>query len=265
MDSGTKSWFGEPWTFTLLFCSLFLLAGCGKSYLAPHAKEPASAIPAATPALLSRMGYTIQVGAFAKLDNAVRLTERLAQAGLPAYYFIHPSGNFKVRFGDYPTYGEALAQAKELQAAGLIEAYYVVNPESYGLDSLARGDLALRTKLVSTAEQFIGIPYKWGGESDEEGFDCSGLTMVVYRLNGLNLPRNSEAQFQHGIAVNRQELRQGDLLFFATNGGAKVSHVGIYTGNDHFIHAPKQGKNITTTSLDSPYFSKCYLGARRYL
>lgn len=249
----------------LLLLVLFFFSGCGKSYRPPVEKEPVPPQASGAAPELARLGYTIQVGAFGNIDNAVRLTERLSGAGLPAYYFIHPSGLFKVRFGDYPSLAEATAKAKELQAAGLIEAYYIVNPESYGLDRPSGGNLVLRRKLVSTAEQFIGIPYKWGGESDEDGFDCSGLTMVVYRLNGLDLPRNSEAQYRRGTAVSRQELRQGDLLFFATNGGGRVSHVGIYAGEDRFIHAPKQGKNITTTSLDAPYFNKCFVGARRYL
>ncbi len=272
MDSGNKSWLGKGRVLPLLLLSLFLLlAGCGKSYhpavpkeLAP-VREPATPQAAEQPSILRRLGYTIQVGAFTNLDNAVRLTERLTKAGLPAYYYVHDSGQFKVRFGDYPTYSEALAKAKELRAAGLIEEYYLVNPESYGLEKMSGGNLALRGKLVRTAEKFIGIPYKWGGESDEEGFDCSGLTMVVYRLNGFNLPRNSEAQFQSGVAVNRKELRQGDLLFFAPHGGGRATHVGIYAGDDRFIHAPKQGRKITTSSMDSDYYRKCYLGARRYL
>ena len=74
-------------------------------------------------------------------------------------------------------------------------------------------------------------PYRWGGVNSTSGFDCSGLTMVCYRLNGLNLPRNSRAQFAAGKKVSKNDLRPGDLVFFATKGGSRVTHVGMYLGN----------------------------------
>jgi len=215
---------------------------------------------------LAMLGHTIQVGAFAKLDNAVRLMQKLDALGLDAYYYRHASGLYKVRFGDYPTRKEAEARAVQLRKAGVIEAFYVVAPGEF---SAARyrhyQDGALRKMLVSTAEGFLGIPYEWGGESVETGFDCSGLAMTIYKLNGLNLPRNSMAQFQAGSPVRREDLAPGDLVFFATNGNLAVSHVGIYTGNGSFIHAPKKGDTIRQSSLRNGYFDGCYVGARTYL
>ena len=88
--------------------------------------------------------------------------------------------------------------------------------------------------------------------------------MTVYRLNGLELPRSARAQFGAGTPVSRSAARQGDLVFFATGRGGRVSHVGIYTGGGEFIHAPGRGKTIRTASLDSAYFRARYKGARRY-
>lgn len=215
---------------------------------------------------LALLGHTIQVGAFAKLDNAVRLMQKLDALGLDAYYYRHANGLYKVRFGDYPSRKEAMARAVQLRKAGVIEAFYLVAPGEFAVARYRQyQDGSLRKMLVSTAEGFIGIPYEWGGESVETGFDCSGLAMTIYKLNGLNLPRNSMAQFQAGSPVRREDLAPGDLVFFATNGNSEVSHVGIYTGNGKFIHAPKKGDTIRQSSLRNGYFDGCYVGARTYL
>jgi cell wall-associated NlpC family hydrolase len=112
---------------------------------------------------------------------------------------------------------------------------------------------------------YIGVSYKWGGESSDEGFDCSGLTMTVYQLNGLDLPRTSRQQWKAGTAVARNELLRGDLVFFATAGGRRVSHVGVYTGENKFIHAPGKSKRIRLTSLSKSYYRSRFVGARRYI
>jgi len=215
---------------------------------------------------LALLGHTIQVGAFAKLDNAVQLMQKLDAQGIDAYYYRHASGLYKVRFGNFSSRKEAEARAVQLRKSGVIEAYYVVAPGEFAASRFRHyQDGTLRKMLVSTAEGFIGIPYEWGGESAETGFDCSGLAMTIYKLNGLNLPRNSMAQFQAGRPVRREDLAPGDLVFFATNGNSEVSHVGIYTGNGSFIHAPKKGDAIRQSSLRNGYFDACYVGARTYL
>ena len=122
---------------------------------------------------------------------------------------------------------------------------------------------ALGLTPEGTAERFIGVPYRWGGESTVDGFDCSGLTMVVYQLNGLDLPRTSAEQWRAGRPVDRDEMNRGDLVFFATRGG-RVSHVGIYLGGDTFLHAPSRGNPIQTASLSSDYYRARYVGARAY-
>ena len=212
------------------------------------------------------MGYSIQVGAFSNLDNAVRLSEVLESQGLSAYYFVHKTGLYKVRFGDFHSKEVARRQAERITAAGFIDQYYIVSPDDYAAMKYRKYRASyLRDEIVKTAERFIGVSYRWGGSSPDKGFDCSGLTMTVYRLNGLNLPRSSRQQYRAGAPISRSQISRGDLVFFATSGGRRVSHVGLYAGDGKFIHAPKKGKRIRTESLSNPYFRTRYLGARTYL
>lgn len=215
---------------------------------------------------LPRLGYTIQAGAFANVENAARLTRSLKEKGLESTYFVARQGLYKVRFGNFRTKDQARDRAEELLKDGVIEEFYIVSPEEYSVAKReAKGEAYLREELVRTAKSFIGIPYLWGGTSTETGFDCSGLTMTVYQLNGLDLPRTSREQFGTGNSVNQAALEKGDLVFFATKGGRKISHVGIYAGDGLFIHAPRSGKNIRMEPLASGYFSRRYVGARSYL
>ena len=248
----TKWNFSRYVVFTLICGSFFI--GCGSRTYSPPLTAPD--YPAKR---LKQIRFAVQVGAFTNQDNAVRLTEKLRQSGLTAYHFIAPSGLFKVRFGNYSTKKTARREAEFLQARGIIEDFYVVSPQLLTIES------DLRDELIRTAKSFIGIPYKWGGESPKEGFDCSGLTMTVYQLNGLDLPRTSRQQWVSGMPINRRQLSKGDLVFFATSGGHRVSHVGIYAGSDRFIHAPRRGQRIRIASLSSSYYKKRYVGARRYL
>ncbi len=216
--------------------------------------------------MLQRLGFSVQVGAFSRLDNAVGLEQRLKQHGVDAYYFLHESGFYKVRFGDHADYAAARLEAERLRAQGVIGSFFIVVPDDYPVAGIAGDNQdSLRRELVSTAKRFLGVPYRWGGEDKYNGFDCSGLTMVSYRLNGLKLPRNSRAQFRAGRSVAKQHLRAGDLVFFATKGGTRVTHVGLYVGEDKFIHAPRPGKTVRFARLSSQYFRKTYVGARTYL
>lgn len=244
---------------TLACLYLLIILACGG--------EPAVSRKSIPPPLkkLPPMGHSIQVGAFADLNNAVRYTEKLKSKGLNAYHFRHDSGLYKVRFGNYYSKDFARQKAERLKKSGMIEEYYIVDPKNYAAAGFQSGDNDyLRSEIVRTAKQYIGLPYKWGGESPETGFDCSGLTMVVYQLNGLDLPRSSRQQWKAGSPVKRSRLARGDLVFFATAGGRRVSHVGIYTGNGKFLHAPRRGRNIEVVSLSNAYYRKRYLGARSY-
>jgi hypothetical protein len=213
----------------------------------------------------ARLGYSVQVGAFSVLDNAERITNLLEGYGYDPYYYKDNSGLFKIRFGNFQDRTTAESRAQALISKGLIDDYFIISPGDYPLaavDKLLAGD-SLRDSIVKSARSYVGVPYAWGGNS-RRGIDCSGLTQAVYNLNGLSIPRTSGEQYNQGGVVSKENLRPGDLVFFATSGG-RVSHVGVYAGNNSFVHAPSKGKTVTVTSLSDPYFSKVYVGARSYI
>ncbi len=238
-----------------------MLAGCpGRVSKPPEQK------PQVIKTRIARTGYTIQAGVFTVVENAARLTDSLRRDGIDAYYFVYGKGLYKVRFGNFPSREDARREASRLRSAGVIDEFYIVRPQDYAAaKGDVRGSAYLRDEIVRTAESFIGVPYLYGGSSPDEGFDCSGLTMAVYDLNGLRLPRSSRGQYSGGDAVSRRELAEGDLVFFSTKMDGKVSHVGVYIGDGHFIHAPGRGKKITVDSLSSRYFERRYVGARTYI
>ena len=116
--------------------------------------------------------------------------------------------------------------------------------------------------LVATARRFTGVPYLWGGMS-VQGLDCSGLTSRVYAVNGVELRRDADMQFDDPRAqpVERGALRPGDLVFF---GEKKITHVGMYVGDGRFINATTHTRpDVHEESLDDPYWVALYRGARR--
>ncbi|MCY0968419.1 C40 family peptidase [Chryseobacterium wangxinyae] len=137
------------------------------------------------------------------------------------------------------------------------------------LDSKFDGKISGSVKdILKDAEKFLGSPYKFAGNSSS-GFDCSGLTSKVFDDNGLKLPRRSADQANTGKNIDVEEVKPGDLLFFATAGGSKVSHVGIVhtienNGEIKFIHA-STSKGVIISSLNEKYWNKAYLHAQRVL
>ena len=254
IPSHRRCFFGRR--ILLLFLTVVIVACAGGKATTPPVDKRAA------PASLPTIHYTIQVGAFSTVERAARYADHLADAGLDAYHFIDRDSLSKVRFERFATKADARRRAALLRARGVIEDFYIVHPGKAAAAGSRRK--ALPDKLVRTASRFIGTPYRWGGTSARSGFDCSGLTMTVYRLNGLELPRSARAQFGAGTPVSRSAVRKGDLVFFATGRGGRVSHVGIYTGGGEFIHAPGRGKTIRMASLGSDYFRARYKGARRY-
>ena len=117
--------------------------------------------------------------------------------------------------------------------------------------------------LTALANKLRDIRYRRGGRQPSTGFDCSGFVRYVFHLGaGIELPRTSAAQYQEGQQVARNDLRIGDLVFFRT-AGKRVSHVGIYLGDDSFIHSPSAGKRVSVSSLLEPYWSRHFAGGRR--
>lgn len=119
--------------------------------------------------------------------------------------------------------------------------------------------------VLMRAFSLVGTPYRWGGNTPQEGFDCSGLVNFVYRdMLAMKLPRTSRelAEWQ-GPKVRAEKLAAADLVFFSEQG--QVFHVGIYVGEGRFIHAPRTGKNVRLDRLDGPFWRDRYSGARRVL
>jgi cell wall-associated NlpC family hydrolase len=119
----------------------------------------------------------------------------------------------------------------------------------------------IKSKAVQQALKLRGSRYRYGGSS-RGGFDCSGFTQYVYKRMGVNLPHSSAAQFKCGEPVARKDLKPGDLVFFG-RGSRYVGHVGIYIGDDKFVHASNPSRGVVVDSLSSKYYASRYRGARR--
>jgi cell wall-associated NlpC family hydrolase len=119
------------------------------------------------------------------------------------------------------------------------------------------------SELAVRAMGMVGIRYKYGGDSPESGLDCSGLVRHVFKEAwGARLPRTSEEISRFGSRIDTQDLRPGDLVFFNTLKRA-FSHVGIYLGDNKFIHSPTPGSNVRIESMDLKYWKARFNGARR--
>ncbi|MBV7481985.1 C40 family peptidase [Bordetella sp. BOR01] len=122
---------------------------------------------------------------------------------------------------------------------------------------------AIADPLISEALDQLGVRYRYGGSSPDTGFDCSGLVAyTAERALGLKLPRNSSAMALMGTAIEKKQLQPGDLVFFNTL-GRRYSHVGIYLGENRFVHSPSSGGVVRIEKMTLAYWSKRYNGARR--
>ncbi|MFY9120470.1 MAG: NlpC/P60 family protein [Syntrophomonadaceae bacterium] len=145
----------------------------------------------------------------------------------------------------------------------------VVNP---GVELIIRyqgnpsrsGSTVEAARLLEMASKHLGTPYRYGGQSPG-GFDCSGFAKYNFSQIGINLPRTAAEQAAMGTAVAREELLPGDLLYFRCGGGG-IDHVGIYVGNNQFIHSssPRSG-GVIYSSIAEGYYARTYAGARRIL
>ena len=147
-------------------------------------------------------------------------------------------------------------QQAPAQALSSTVAPVASSSSSTGSVSVGPAPPPTHSSVVSIAEQYLGVPYRWGGASPS-GFDCSGLVMYVFAQVGVSLPHSSYSQYGMGSPVSRDQLQPGDLVFFDGLG-----HVGIYVGGGQFIHAPHTGDVVRISSL-SGWYSSSYVGARR--
>lgn len=266
----------------LLMCTFLLLTALsGKTSPAPG---------------VSSLGYAIQMGAFSELGNAERLAERLQRKGIDAFYYRKDNGIYAVRFGDFPSKEKARAAAEKLVADRIISSFYIAPPKEIVFskpvkrDPQTKGDGGQIVKpeqanqapahnkeaqksfrkdrdmgmiAARTAERFVGIPYRWGGDTVVDGMDCSGFVRAVFSLCGVSIPRTSIEQYRTGEPVSKSDLQDGDLVFFGASED-KINHVGIYVGSGKFVHAPRRGEDIRITAVDESYFEKRFIGAKRY-
>jgi cell wall-associated NlpC family hydrolase len=138
------------------------------------------------------------------------------------------------------------------------------NQNNYTFDVPGFDYTTIREKMLMEIIKYLGTPYKYGGNTIN-GMDCSAFTQIVYRnVFNINLERSARLQYNQGKVIAKgDELKYGDLVFFNTRQRVKPGHVGIYIGDNMFAHASTK-KGVTITSLDYDYYSKVYMGARRF-
>jgi cell wall-associated NlpC family hydrolase len=128
--------------------------------------------------------------------------------------------------------------------------------------SASSGALNEGQRIAEFALQYEGYKYVYGGESPSAGFDCSGFVYYVYGQFDHSLSRTATTQYaNNGESVSKSELQPGDLLFFGYSG--KIAHVGLYIGNNNFIHACDSSTGVIISSLDSSWGTKSWFGAKR--
>ncbi len=157
------------------------------------------------------------------------------------------------------------------EAIALIRRMYETFSDNYSKPDVSeysvvsRGDRRSNgiEKLKVLISQEMGKPYQWGG-TGPDCYDCSGLVYSIYGKLGISLPRVSASQATAGTYISKDELKYGDLVFFAKD-GKNVHHVGIYTGNGNFVHAPSTGDVVKTSTILSGYYKNTYYTARRVI
>ncbi len=120
-------------------------------------------------------------------------------------------------------------------------------------------------RVLLAAQELLGVPYKYGGETPEEGLDCSGLVLYALKQEGFELPRTAHAQYRATHPIQKAELQPGDLVFFRIRRGRHIDHVGIYLGESQFIHAPSHNKHVTIAKLDDGYWKRRFVRGGRFV
>ncbi|RUL62497.1 peptidoglycan endopeptidase [Dyella dinghuensis] len=211
----------------------------------------ASAMCFSTPALAATVDSGLQAQVSAKISssllsplNAFTPASTIAQAALPT---------------QLPIGALATAKADTADTADKTAATDVSSDTQLARD--------LRDTLIGLAMDLRHTRYVRGGHDPSTGFDCSGFVRYVFEhAIGLQLPTNSASQFMIGHTVARNDMQPGDLVFFRTagrHGKGRVSHVGIYLSDGHFIHSPRRGESVRVDSLADSYWSQRFAGARR--
>ena len=162
--------------------------------------------------------------------------------------------------------------AKKVHDQQLIQAYNILVKQPAIKSAAAARKLVITKKqskrtpqinAVLVAKKQINKKYRWGGTNPRTGFDCSGLMQFAYKASRIHIPRTAAAQYKHTKRVSMKNLQTGDLIFFHTRRTrSRVNHVGIYLGGGKFIHAPRRGKLVSVSDLNS-YWRRKAVGAGR--
>ena len=120
----------------------------------------------------------------------------------------------------------------------------------------------LRYRLATAGLNFLGVRYRWNGNSESSGFDCSGMVKSLFEKFNISLPRSSREQYKVGEKIDKDKLEVGDLVFFSSRGNTPT-HVGIYLGDNMFLHAARKARKVLVSNLTAVWYSKRFLGARR--
>ena len=145
-----------------------------------------------------------------------------------------------------------------------VSSLLATNQNNYTFDVPGFDYTTIREKMLMEVIKYLDTPYKYGGNT-KDGMDCSAFTQILYRdVFNINLERSARLQYTQGSVVSKDDtLKVGDLVFFNTRKRVKPGHVGIYIGDNLFAHASTK-KGVTITSLDYDYYSRVYMGARRF-
>ena len=159
-----------------------------------------------------------------------------------------------------PTEAELAELARGPKASDAAPAGVAAAP---GAPEAPKAEESIKDRLLRVAQRMLAVPYRFGGTT-LWGIDCSGFVQKTFSFLNLDLPRTAREQYREGLKVAKEDLSPGDLVFFRTY-AKYASHVGIYLGDNRFVHASSRDRKVTIDSLDEPYYVKHYLGAKRLL
>ena len=195
-------------------------------------------------------------------EAVVSTTGPISAGGTIQYTVVYGDSLYRISV-KYGVTVEAIKAANNLSSDTLSVGQILNIPGENVVGSVIPPSSDAATGVRGIAERYLGVTYVFGGTTPS-GLDCSGLVYVVYQELGLQLPRTSRLQYQVGAEVAREDLREGDLVFFNTTGQG-VSHVGIYLSNGDFINAASNPGKVMISNLSESYWDKRYLGARRVM
>lgn len=199
--------------------------------------------------------------AAATTADAVAATEPPIET---VYYKVQPGDSLENIAITFNTSIEMLRRMNNL-SSDVLNPGYTLKLSMANVD-LSRGGKTNRVTadILATARQYLGTPYRYGGSSPG-GFDCSGFTKYVFSVHGYNLDRTAASQYNQGSAISKANLQIGDLVFFKCS-SSSIDHVGIYAGNNEFIHSssPRSG-GVIMTNLDESYYLRSYACATRII